>query len=371
MSDTQQPAQIAFGSEADADHSHDFPGLNDVDFAEASPAHAPQEPERKPKQKGLPLWMIAMAAILGALVLSFFGLMAYKHFVKARQPMEESVPQQIPQPTVMEQPIQAPATPPVPVQNVGANPSLQGAQGGMAPAPLQPVPAGTQTAQQPAPVEPQTAPAPVKEAAVGALPSEPISAAAPTQPAPSTGSAAMSTQPDPQLQEWRRDREAIDRRLAKLEATLADLSQKMSKQAEEVKPAAAPSKPKTPAKAEPARKASATTESPGAVEHKRESSEQVVRGVPPTVAQARAARSHKKDGESSQLIERKDYYLSGWIGNRAFYAKAGREGKEDSVVPGDTIDGLKVLSIDSQNRRIVLEGNQFITTRNKAGSEQQ
>ncbi|WP_432262873.1 hypothetical protein [Cupriavidus sp. TMH.W2] len=233
------------------------------------------------------------------------------------------------------------------------------AQGGAAEQSAQAAPASAPTAPiaAPAAVQPPSA-APVTAPPASAIPGAQMQGSGQAQ-----GIDAQSAQT---LRDWPRERDEIMKRLSVMDARLEELSRTLKS----VSDNRASSQPKPEPKSDtkpvrkdpPATKASAKD---GEAEHKREVAAGVVRGVPRGAATKPAAQQAKS---SAEPMARRDYYLTGWVGDMAFYTRpgaTGREEREDSVKPGDMIDGMKVMRIDTQSRRIVLEGNQYIGTRGR------
>lgn len=348
MSDMQTHAQIAFGEDGhNGVENFDDPSGIDYDVHPADPAEPVAPAAGKRRKKGLPAWLLAFIGVFALTVVGGGGLVIYQR-VKANAaaaagdgvPMvQPAVPAQVPQIVTAHPPVPvAPAQAPLPPQTS-----------------IVPPPAAEPEPQLVAPAQAQAQPAqaqaPTQQAAMSAV-------ASPQATAPDdAGRQSMLAQ---QMQEVQRDRAEILKRLNALEKGLSDLQQANRSQGDG-KPQASKAEPKASAKKEAQVKRASAKEADTdgeEAQHKREVAAGVVHGVPKAVSKSAPATA-----KASEPLARRDYYVSGWIGNRAFYVKSngqGQDSKEDSVVAGDTIDGMKVLSIDTRSRRIMLEGNQYI-----------
>ncbi|MGE8449742.1 MAG: hypothetical protein ACN6OP_03770 [Pseudomonadales bacterium] len=355
-----------------------------IDDADHELDDTPPPPARAAAKKGgVPGWLKIVSGLFGLVVLGLASAFAYKVWQQRQAAAAEAE-------VIMQQPahpVQQQAGPnagaPVPVAQMVTPPGMQpqiqpGVQPGMQAQPaIQPAPAMQQSVQA-APQEPQQA-VPANEPAIAVA----AAAAAAAQSPPSPQMPAVVTPPHSQqdapaldartaqiVRDWPREREEIQKRLANVDARLQELSVAI-KALNDSRNAAAQTKPEPKPEAKPQQKAQPKKEvqaKPAAkesqesadAEQKREAAAGVVRGVPRTVAAAKAAPPAAKT--TGEPTPRRDYFLTGWIGNRAFYERTGgvKEGREDSVTVGDAIDGLKVVAVDTRNRRIVLENNQYI-----------
>ncbi|WP_454727982.1 MULTISPECIES: hypothetical protein [Cupriavidus] len=360
--------------------------MGDDDFADPDDdssletGHAPAPSQAVPrKKKGLPGLVKAAAAGFGLVVVGLMGTLGYQIWQRNKLAAEQRAIE-------MAQPMPAPGQPmmmrpngaPVPVSGPATVP-----QPAINPMPVGPVPGAAMQPAMTAPAAVADAPAQAAPNAVAGQPAQaPVNATttatvnAPTSPSAQTAPTAMATAPageagpmvDPRtaqiLRDWPRDRDEMQKRMSAMDARLQELTEGLKALRDNRN---APAQPKTDPKpaakkeahSKPVSKDTANTEE---AEHKREAAAGVVRGVPRGVTKA-SAQPAKANTEPQA---RRDYYLTGWIGNLAYYERVGnssKDSREDSVRVGDVIDGVKVVSIDTRNRRIVLENNQYIGTR--------
>lgn len=349
----------------------------------------PETPAGK-KKGGFPPFLKYLIIGFVALVVLLIGLYAFVLLKKSKAAGEDEMSGGVAMQTpVAAQVPQPPMNAPVPVYGNGAPQQAPQMAPAQAPQMAQPAPtpmqAPVQAAQSPSgngPAAPehavnapsQTVPTtasttPLPPAAVSQAPTTaPNPASAGAMPGTPMQGAGQSQGIDPRsaqtLRDWPRERDEILKRLSAMDTRLEELGRTLK--AINDNRASAQPKPETKIEPKPVRKdppATRPSVKDDETDHKREVAAGVVRGVPRGTTTKQAAQQAKGNGEP---VVRRDYYLTGWVGDMAFYTRAaasGREERDGSAKPGDMIDGVKVLRIDTQTRRILLEGNQYIGTR--------
>lgn len=312
----------------------------------------------KGKKKGIPAWALVVIGLLflSVVVGGGFIIVAKKRAAAASNDMSFSLPDQSPQPQIIDSGAGiAPASPEVGGQV--ASGSMQGAQP-VAISPNAPIdavqtpvsaavpPASAAQTSSPAAV---VTPAPVSATAVAPAPVSAPVAPAPalvaSTPAPVVVTPAAVAANDAVAKDVANLRQVVMVMLQRLERIESDLKAKSVPVAVAVAPKPAQPKLVVVQKAKPAPPVKQAVSTPPVRKSFVEKTAPIEEVVEPTLL--------------------REYWISGIVNNRAFIVRKTSDGaeSEQSVVVGDRIDGGKrVMAIDPREKVVIVEGGQRITT---------
>lgn len=397
-----RPANIQFRDESHEEEFTQAPDENELHY-DPDEELAAQTPRTKQGQKGMPGWLKGVVALMAVVMVGGAGGIVY---MKKRAAESDRIMTGGPvatQPTIAagERPGDGGITP---LSNVGSAPAM--------PVPTTTSAAGpfyTADSDMPVPVKPLALTQPTQQQAasntaaphagspfkdseqklavagdIQPLPASPAPAPPVTssreKPAVTKAGFAYKDQPSGVATEARSqlDKGVIDaqaREIAGLKEAMTEIKRRLDAMESEAKtqnaklaarplPAVAAASESGTAPAQAAKPAPHPTKPVIArVQQVKAAPMVAARKVKPAPSPVQVASRDKPEAATTSNADRRDYRVTAIIGNRAFLSRKNADGSEveQSVSPGDRLDGKLVTSVDAGGRQVVLEGGQRVT----------